>query len=230
MPACLAAGRSSSDLQNSGFQLRGTQGERAVRGSGGEKKYLEIPPPSPRTTCRISPGLSGFLKLQHDEHKTWRRTCRVIRKFRTSSGRDDFRIVDGHASVRPCGGDGKTRIQSMSRAGDTSRRSYAIAIGHRHPTRSTGRSSNLITGKVLSEHGEFNGQISYGEDVITRIVVSEKPGGSIGFKGRSSGPSTRFWQDHQVARQWIRRTIVHHQPSRRNTTYDPASCLKVNAR
>jgi uncharacterized 2Fe-2S/4Fe-4S cluster protein (DUF4445 family) len=40
-----------------------------------------------------------------------------------------------------------------------------------------GQVIDLITGDVLAEHGEFNGQISYGEDVISRIVFAEKPGG-----------------------------------------------------
>jgi uncharacterized 2Fe-2S/4Fe-4S cluster protein (DUF4445 family) len=40
-----------------------------------------------------------------------------------------------------------------------------------------GQVIDLISGEVLAEHGEFNGQISYGEDVISRIVYAEKPGG-----------------------------------------------------
>jgi uncharacterized 2Fe-2S/4Fe-4S cluster protein (DUF4445 family) len=40
-----------------------------------------------------------------------------------------------------------------------------------------GQVIDLISGAVLAEHGDFNGQISYGEDVISRIVYAEKPGG-----------------------------------------------------
>jgi uncharacterized 2Fe-2S/4Fe-4S cluster protein (DUF4445 family) len=40
-----------------------------------------------------------------------------------------------------------------------------------------GQLIDLITGNVLAQFGEFNGQISYGEDVISRIVYAEKPGG-----------------------------------------------------
>jgi uncharacterized 2Fe-2S/4Fe-4S cluster protein (DUF4445 family) len=36
---------------------------------------------------------------------------------------------------------------------------------------------DLITGKVLAQYGDFNAQISYGEDVISRIVYAEKEGG-----------------------------------------------------
>jgi len=40
-----------------------------------------------------------------------------------------------------------------------------------------GQLIDLNNGKVLAEQGEFNGQISYGEDVISRIMYAEKPGG-----------------------------------------------------
>jgi uncharacterized 2Fe-2S/4Fe-4S cluster protein (DUF4445 family) len=36
---------------------------------------------------------------------------------------------------------------------------------------------DLITGDVLAQFGDFNAQISYGEDVISRIMYAEKPGG-----------------------------------------------------
>jgi len=36
---------------------------------------------------------------------------------------------------------------------------------------------DLITGEVLAHYGDFNAQISYGEDVISRIVYAEKEGG-----------------------------------------------------
>jgi uncharacterized 2Fe-2S/4Fe-4S cluster protein (DUF4445 family) len=42
---------------------------------------------------------------------------------------------------------------------------------------------DLVSGAVLAEHAEFNGQISYGEDVITRIVYAEKPGGLDRIQG-----------------------------------------------
>jgi uncharacterized 2Fe-2S/4Fe-4S cluster protein (DUF4445 family) len=40
-----------------------------------------------------------------------------------------------------------------------------------------GQLINLITGDVLAQFGDFNAQISYGEDVISRIMYAEKPGG-----------------------------------------------------
>ncbi|MBW1727778.1 MAG: hypothetical protein JRJ62_09390, partial [Deltaproteobacteria bacterium] len=30
---------------------------------------------------------------------------------------------------------------------------------------------------ALASYGEYNGQISYGEDIISRIIFADKPGG-----------------------------------------------------
>jgi uncharacterized 2Fe-2S/4Fe-4S cluster protein (DUF4445 family) len=70
---------------------------------------------------------------------------------------------------------GKTEIVNVQ-PGDTSERIYAIAmdIG---TTTIYGQLIDLKTGEVLAEKGDFNGQISYGEDVISRIVFAEKAGG-----------------------------------------------------
>ncbi|MBT8338636.1 MAG: DUF4445 domain-containing protein, partial [Desulfatitalea sp.] len=61
-------------------------------------------------------------------------------------------------------------------SGDTTDRNFAVAmdIG---TTTVYGQLINLNTGDVMAEHAEFNGQISYGEDVISRIVFAEKPDG-----------------------------------------------------
>ena len=40
-----------------------------------------------------------------------------------------------------------------------------------------GQLVDLSTGATIAQHGDFNGQISYVEDVISRIVCAEKPGG-----------------------------------------------------
>jgi uncharacterized 2Fe-2S/4Fe-4S cluster protein (DUF4445 family) len=137
-----------------------------------EKKYLEIPPPSPHDNLPDLTRLIGFLKLQHDEHKL-EADLSVIRKIPQVIRQDGFRLTA--TLVRPVRADGKTRIINVQ-AGDTSARSLAIAmdIG---TTTIYGQIIDLISGEVRAEHAEFNGQISYGEDVISRIVFAEKPGG-----------------------------------------------------
>ncbi len=137
-----------------------------------EKKYLEIPPPSLQDNLPDLTRLIGFLTLQHGEHRL-EADLRVIRKIPEVLRQDNFRVTA--TLVRPVREDGKTRIINLQ-PGDTSERSVAIAmdIG---TTTVYGQVIDLITGAVRAEHAEFNGQISYGEDVITRIVYAEKPGG-----------------------------------------------------
>ena len=97
----------------------------------------------------------------------------VIRKIPDVIREKDFEITA--TLVRPVRDSGKTRLINVQ-AGDTTARSYAIAmdIG---TTTIYGQVIDLISGAVLAEYGDFNGQISYGEDVISRIVYAEKPGG-----------------------------------------------------
>jgi uncharacterized 2Fe-2S/4Fe-4S cluster protein (DUF4445 family) len=137
-----------------------------------EKKYLEIPPPSPSDNLPDLTRLIGFLKLQHDEHKL-DADLSVIRRIPQVIRQEGFRITA--TLVRPVRADGKTRIINVQ-PGDTSGRSLAIAmdIG---TTTIYGQLIDLISGEVRAEQAEFNAQISYGEDVISRIVYAEKPGG-----------------------------------------------------
>ncbi len=60
--------------------------------------------------------------------------------------------------------------------GDTRARHYSLAfdIG---TTAVRGQLLDLNRGKVLAQSIDYNGQISYGEDVISRIAYSQKPGG-----------------------------------------------------
>ena len=143
-----------------------------------EKKYLEIPPPSAQDNLPDLTRLIGFLTLQHNEHRL-EADLSVIRKIPQVLREGGFRLTA--TLVRPVREDGKTRIINVQ-PGDTSSRSFAIAmdIG---TTTIYGQVIDLITGAVLAEHAEFNGQISYGEDVITRIVYAEKPGGLDRIQG-----------------------------------------------
>ena len=77
--------------------------------------------------------------------------------------------------IRPVRPDGKNLIINVQ-SGDTTAANYAVAmdIG---TTTIYGQLIDLSSGECLAEAGDFNGQISYGEDVITRIMYAEKPGG-----------------------------------------------------
>ena len=137
-----------------------------------EKKYLELPEPTLQDNLPDITRLISYLKLKHDEHRI-EVDLSVIRKLPDVIREDDFKVTA--TLVRPVRDVGKTRLINVQ-PGDTTNNSYAIAmdIG---TTTIYGRIIDLISGDVLAEHGEFNSQISYGEDVISRIVYAEKPGG-----------------------------------------------------
>jgi uncharacterized 2Fe-2S/4Fe-4S cluster protein (DUF4445 family) len=137
-----------------------------------EKKFLELPEPTTQDNLPDITRLISYLKLKHDEHRL-EVDLSVIRKIPDVLRQEDFKVTA--TLVRPVRDVGRTRMINIE-PGDATDRSYAIAmdIG---TTTIYGQMLNLITGEMLAEHGEFNGQISYGEDVISRIVYAEKPGG-----------------------------------------------------
>ncbi|MDF1592983.1 MAG: ASKHA domain-containing protein [Desulfobacterales bacterium] len=137
-----------------------------------EKKYLELPAPTAQDNLPDVTRLVSYLKLMHDEHRL-EVDISVIRKIPRVLRQNEFKVTATLA--RPVQEGSKTRIINIQ-PGDTTDRNCAIAmdIG---TTTIYGQLLDLKTGKALSEYGDFNGQISYGEDVISRIVYSEKPGG-----------------------------------------------------
>lgn len=137
-----------------------------------EEKYLELPAPTVQDNLPDVTRLVSYLKLEHGEHHL-DVDLSVIRKIPHVLRENDFKVTATLA--RPVREGGKTRITNVQ-PGDKTDCNYAIAmdIG---TTTIYGQLVDLITGRVLSQYGDFNGQISYGEDVISRIVYSEKPGG-----------------------------------------------------
>ncbi len=137
-----------------------------------EKKFMQLPDPTLQDNLSDITRLISHLKAQHDEHRL-DVALSVIRKIPDAIREKDFKVTA--TLVRPVRDVGKTRLINVQ-PGDTTSRNYAIAmdIG---TTTIYGQVIDLISGEVLAEYGDFNGQISYGEDVITRIVYAEKPGG-----------------------------------------------------
>jgi len=137
-----------------------------------EKKFLRLPEPTLQDNLPDITRLISYLKAKHDEHRL-DVALSVIRKIPDAIREKNFEVTA--TLVRPVRDVGKTRLINVQ-PGDTSHRSYAIAmdIG---TTTIYGQVIDLISGDVLAEYGDFNGQISYGDDVISRIVYAEKPGG-----------------------------------------------------
>jgi len=137
-----------------------------------EKRYLELTPPAAGDNLPDVSRIIAHLQRHFDEHRLGVDLA-LIRKIPDVLRQQEFRVTA--TLVRPVRPDGRTRLINLQ-PGDTSGRSFAIAmdIG---TTTIYGQVIDLVTGEVKAEHAEFNGQISYGEDVIARIVYAEKPGG-----------------------------------------------------
>jgi uncharacterized 2Fe-2S/4Fe-4S cluster protein (DUF4445 family) len=137
-----------------------------------EKRYLELPPPTEQDRLPDVTRLISYLKAKYNEHRIMVRLS-VIRKIPEIMRASDFKVTATLA--RPVHPGRKTHIINIE-PGDTTSRNFAIAIDI-GTTTVYGQLIDLISGEVLGQHGEFNGQISYGEDVLSRIVFAEKPGG-----------------------------------------------------
>ena len=137
-----------------------------------EKKYIELPPPTAQDNLADATRLVSYLKLNHDEHRLVV-DLPVIRKLPDVLRQDSFRITATLA--RPVQSGRKTRIINLQ-PGDTTERNFAMAIDI-GTTTIYGQLVDLVTGEVMAQYGDFNRQLSYGEDVISRIVYGEKPEG-----------------------------------------------------
>ncbi len=137
-----------------------------------EKRYLELPPPTAQDNLADSTRLVGFLKLTYDQHPLVV-DLPVIRKLPSVLRKDNFRITA--TLVHPVNGGRKTLVSNVE-PGYAADRNFAIAIDV-GTTTVYGQLIDLNSGEVIAGRGEFNAQISYGEDVISRIVYAEKPMG-----------------------------------------------------
>ena len=137
-----------------------------------EKIYLELDSATAEDNQADVARIINHLRLKHDEHRLTM-GLDLIRKVSDILREGDFKITV--TIVRPVREDGKNEIVNIEPF-DTSNRNFAIAVDV-GTTTVYGQVLDLQTGKVLSEHGEFNSQISYGEDVISRIIFAEKDDG-----------------------------------------------------
>jgi uncharacterized 2Fe-2S/4Fe-4S cluster protein (DUF4445 family) len=137
-----------------------------------EKKYLELPEPTSQDNLPDVTRLVSFLKAKHDEHRLVVELP-VIRKISDILRQSDFKVTATLA--RPVQSGRKTQIIHVQ-PGDTTDRNYAIAVDI-GTTTVYAQLVDLITGDILAQFGDYNGQISYGEDVISRIIYAGKPGG-----------------------------------------------------
>jgi uncharacterized 2Fe-2S/4Fe-4S cluster protein (DUF4445 family) len=136
-----------------------------------EKRFLSLPEPTAQDNLPDVSRLISFLHAHYGDHRL-EVDLPVLRKISDVLRADNFQVTATIA--RPVRPDGKNRIIDIQ-PGDTTDHSYAVAVDI-GTTTVFGQLLDLNSGEVLAQQGDFNGQISYGEDVISRIVFSEKNG------------------------------------------------------
>ncbi|MDT8380550.1 MAG: 2Fe-2S iron-sulfur cluster-binding protein, partial [Desulfotignum sp.] len=137
-----------------------------------EKIYLEMDPPTEGENRADVARIMHHLRIHHDEHRLTL-DLSLIRRIPDIIRQDNFKVTA--TILRPVREDGKNEIINIE-PGDTTDRNFAIAVDI-GTTTVFGQVLDLHTGEVLAQQGEFNAQISYGEDVISRIMYSEKGDG-----------------------------------------------------
>ena len=137
-----------------------------------EKLFLELPRPSATDNMADAGRLIRGLKEQYGE-RGLNIDLPLLLKLRAALRADDYRVTVTLA--RPVGAQAKTQVVNIQ-PGNWTRRNFGLAfdIG---TTTVYGQLLDLLSGRVLAEGSDYNGQLSYGEDVISRIIFAEKPAG-----------------------------------------------------
>ncbi|MEN8140219.1 MAG: ASKHA domain-containing protein [Thermodesulfobacteriota bacterium] len=138
-----------------------------------EKYFLELPRPSAGDNMSDGARLTQALKSQYGRHRVVVPLA-ILRKLRKVLRADDFRVtVTVALPVRE--EQGKSFVMNVQ-PGNWVERNFGLAFDL-GTTTVHGQLIDLHSGKVLVEEGEYNRQMSYGEDVISRIIQAEKEDG-----------------------------------------------------
>ncbi|MCX5912611.1 MAG: ASKHA domain-containing protein [Deltaproteobacteria bacterium] len=146
------------------------------------KRFLEIGPPSIQENQADLDRVLLALKRQGgiEEISVDPRILKTLPKVLRQDGwRATATLRHNRSGSFPgeCREKGLRRVQLIQvEAGDTTREHYSLAfdVG---TTSIWGQLLDLNQRKVLAEASAYNGQVLHGDDVITRIVYSQKPGG-----------------------------------------------------
>ncbi len=147
-----------------------------------EKIYLELDPAVEGDNQADVTRIINYLRLKHDEHRLTM-NLDLIRKIPNLIREGDFKVTA--TIVRPVRKDGKNEIVNIE-PNNTSERNFGIAVDV-GTTTVYGMVIDLHTGAVPAQQGDFNSQISYGEDVISRIIFAEKGEGLATLQSKVVG-------------------------------------------
>ncbi len=140
------------------------------------KLYVELPPPTSKDNISdLSRLLRGIKQRYHLSNMSVE--FRVLKKLPQVLRKRKFKVtVTTLVTATKTKLDKRRPTVINVEPGNTSGTHYSLAfdIG---TTTVCGQLLNLERGQVLAESVAYNGQISYGQDVITRIAYCQKPGG-----------------------------------------------------
>ncbi|MFP3983580.1 MAG: ASKHA domain-containing protein [Desulfurivibrionaceae bacterium] len=137
-----------------------------------EKFYLELPPPDAADNMSDGARVVRYLRENYDVHRVVI-NLPVMRKLRRVLREGDFKVTVTIAKTIRAGG--KNFVLNVQ-PGNWLQRNFALAVDL-GTTTIYGVLLDLHTGRVQARAAEYNAQISYGEDVISRIIQAEKPRG-----------------------------------------------------
>jgi uncharacterized 2Fe-2S/4Fe-4S cluster protein (DUF4445 family) len=140
-----------------------------------EKKYIEVEPPTMADNVSDLSRVIRSLKKGYSLHNlmvdffTVRKLSTVLRQ-----GNWKVTVTIGSPS-NPLKKERRSQLLNIE-PGDTTGQNYALAVDI-GTTTIWGQLLDLNSGEILAQQVEYNAQISYGEDVISRIVYAQKPEG-----------------------------------------------------
>jgi uncharacterized 2Fe-2S/4Fe-4S cluster protein (DUF4445 family) len=137
-----------------------------------QKKFLQLPPATlSDNICdlsRLEQGLSKQFGL-----KNLTLDFLLTRKLAKAMRLDDFQVT---ATLDFAQRQSRNPRLVDIEPGDTSSRHFALAVDIGTTTVWV-QLLDLAKGEIIGHAADYNGQLSYGDDVISRILYSQKPGG-----------------------------------------------------
>ncbi len=137
-----------------------------------EKFFLEMPRPDLNDHQADAGRVIRSMKEQYNEHRI-QVNFPVLQGLRRTVREDDFRVTV--TLERPVNPHSRSRMIQVQ-AGNWARRNFGLAIDI-GTTTVYGQLIDILSGEVLAENGVYNKQISYCEDVISRMIHAEQPDG-----------------------------------------------------
>jgi len=180
------------------------------------KYFLQLPPP---TLADNVSDLSRLLRGLKQRYKLSNMTVDfdVVRKLPQALREQEWRVtvttlvtaIESLTAMR------RPRLVNVE-AGDTRKKHYALAVDI-GTTTIKGQMLDLNHGRVLADFAEYNGQIAYGADVISRINYCQKPGGLAKLQEAVAGTVNSI-VEQLLAKSRVERKDVSHVSVAGNTT------------